>query len=133
MPGGRRLKGIWRKSSRSGAQSNCVEARFDGGTVWVRNSNDAGPGRVVVGFGAEGWPAFLEVVRAGELGLDRLGGDARSVGEATVLRDVRGVVVQGRGYGPPVVYTAAEWQAFLDGVRHDGEFTLTWLSEPATA
>ncbi|MGW4643940.1 DUF397 domain-containing protein [Sphaerisporangium sp. NPDC004334] len=127
------MRGIWRKSSRSGAQSNCVEARFDGVTVWVRNSNDVGPGRAVVGFGAERWPVFLEGVRAGELGLDRLGVDARSVAEATVSRDERGVVVQGRAYGPPVVYTPAEWQAFLDGVRHDGEFTLTWLSEPATA
>ncbi|MET8160902.1 DUF397 domain-containing protein [Sphaerisporangium sp. NPDC005289] len=131
MPGGRRLKGIWRKSSRSGAQSNCVEARFDGVMVWVRNSNDAPWGRAVVGFGAEGWSVFLEAVRAGELGLDRLGADAWSVGEATVLRDGRGVVVQGRGYALPVVYTATEWQVFLDGVRHDGEFTLTWLSEPA--
>lgn len=110
-----------------------MEARFDGVTVWVRNSNDVGPGRAVVGFGAERWPVFLEGVRAGELGLDRLGVDARSVAEATVSRDERGVVVQGRAYGPPVVYTPAEWQAFLDGVRHDGEFTLTWLSEPATA
>ncbi|MFC7386493.1 DUF397 domain-containing protein [Sphaerisporangium rhizosphaerae] len=128
-----RRDGVWRKSARSGVQSNCVEARFDGVTVWVRNSNDVGPGRAVVGFGAEGWSVFLEAVRAGELGLDRLGADARSVGEATVSRDGRGVAVQGRGYGPPVVYTAAEWQAFLDGVRHDGEFTLAWLSESATA
>lgn len=53
----------WRKASRSSAQGNCVEVRFDSDRVAVRDSKD-------------------------------------------------------RGHGPTLTFTAAEWDAFLDGATH---------------
>ncbi|MEO3812466.1 DUF397 domain-containing protein [Sphaerisporangium sp. B11E5] len=132
MPGGQRLDSVWRKSSRSGAQSNCVEARFDGVTVWVRNSNDVSQDRPMIGLAAERWLALLERVRRGDLGLDRLATPVRVASEVLVSFDGHRVVVRGDDGQPGVAYTPAEWRAFLEGVRHDGEFTLAWLGEPVT-
>lgn len=56
---------IWRKSSRSNGQANCVEiADLDGGHRAVRDSKDpAGP---VLTFTPAEWAAFTAGVRAGE-------------------------------------------------------------------
>ncbi|GAA0583393.1 DUF397 domain-containing protein [Actinomadura livida] len=77
---------LWRKSSRSGEQGNCVEV----GGVWRTSSHSANagscvevrPGQVVVlardskdpdgpvlGFGADAWGAFLDTVKSGRLDL----------------------------------------------------------------
>jgi hypothetical protein len=55
----------WRKSTRSGGNGQCVEARRDtDGAVQVRDSKDpAGP---VLTFTADGWTAFLDGARRGE-------------------------------------------------------------------
>ncbi|MFE7562585.1 DUF397 domain-containing protein [Kitasatospora sp. NPDC057500] len=55
----------WRKSSYSGAQSNCVEVA--GGVadaVPVRDSKD--PGGPVLLFAADAWASFLAGVKGGE-------------------------------------------------------------------
>ncbi|MFB7474962.1 DUF397 domain-containing protein [Kitasatospora sp. NPDC056184] len=56
---------VWRKSSYSGAQSNCVEVAFGvADAVPVRDSKDpAGP---VVLFDAEAWASFVAGVKGGE-------------------------------------------------------------------
>ncbi|MQS13956.1 DUF397 domain-containing protein [Streptomyces kaniharaensis] len=60
---------IWRKSSFSGAQSNCVEiAVGDTGVVPVRDSkNPDGPALL---FPADAWASFLAGVKGGEFPTD---------------------------------------------------------------
>ncbi|MFD9687991.1 DUF397 domain-containing protein [Kitasatospora sp. NPDC059146] len=55
----------WRKSSFSGAQSNCVEIAIGGvGGVPVRDSKDPdGPGLL---FDADAWASFVAGVKGGE-------------------------------------------------------------------
>jgi len=50
----------WHKPTRSGAASNCVEARFVDGVVEVRNSNDPDAG--LVRFTRSEWETFLAAV-----------------------------------------------------------------------
>ena len=65
--------GVWRKSSRSGAQSNCVEACFDGVVVWLRNSKDPSPGGPVIGLQVEQWLRLLDHVHSADLSPAALG------------------------------------------------------------
>jgi hypothetical protein len=56
--------GRWRKSSLSGANTDCLEVCFTGGTVRVRHSKH--PGGQIIGFSRPEWRAFLAAVRWGE-------------------------------------------------------------------
>jgi hypothetical protein len=57
--------GGWRKSSRSGNGPDCVEVRFSGGEVHVRNSRDpTGPHLI---FTRGEWAAFADGIAEGEL------------------------------------------------------------------
>ncbi|GAA0903285.1 DUF397 domain-containing protein [Streptomyces thermoalcalitolerans] len=57
---------VWRKSSASGAENDCVEiAELPGGGRAVRDSKD--PGRKPLRFTASGWAAFCNGVIAGDL------------------------------------------------------------------
>ncbi|MEW2428541.1 DUF397 domain-containing protein [Micromonospora sp. NPDC047644] len=52
----------WRKSTRSGSNGACVEARLVDQTVEIRDSKDpAGPN---LGFSGECWSLFLAFLRA---------------------------------------------------------------------
>jgi hypothetical protein len=57
---------VWRKSTASGANTDCVEVAFadDGDTVLVRNSKRPEAG--AVSFTSTEWAAFLVGVRQGE-------------------------------------------------------------------
>jgi Domain of unknown function (DUF397) len=56
---------IWRKSSYSGDQGNCIEVAALPDGAAVRDSKDAsGP---VLRFSAKAWQAFLSAVKAGRL------------------------------------------------------------------
>jgi Domain of unknown function (DUF397) len=58
----------WRKSSRSGSSTNCVEVAANvPGVVVVRDSKD--PGGPKLTFAPAGWDAFTVAVRNGEFDL----------------------------------------------------------------
>lgn len=117
------LGATWRKSSASGdgGGGNCVEVRFDGRTVFIRDSkylrsigNDPAAQPVVV-IDADVWPVFLEAAR-------RLS-DCADPGSASIWRTDDGSVFVVGEDGTKLIYTAAEWEAFVAGVRA-GEFEL---------
>lgn len=55
----------WFKSSYSPSQSSCVEARFDGGAVQVRDSKNLRPGAgtPLITVSSTQWATFVETVR----------------------------------------------------------------------
>ncbi|MFI6450559.1 DUF397 domain-containing protein [Streptosporangium amethystogenes] len=133
MVDGQYCCGIWRKSARSGAQSNCVEARFDGTVVWLHNSNNPSPQGPTIAITPEDWLTLLDQVRAGNLTPRKLNSPTLIGGHLLIALDGEHVTVQDNDT-PTIHYTLDEWHAFLDGATHDDEFTLPWLlSTPADA
>ncbi|AOS64457.1 DUF397 domain-containing protein [Actinoalloteichus hymeniacidonis] len=63
---GPRRPGRWRKSSRSGESTNCVEIGQAPGLVGIRDTKNREGGTLVVGSAAFG--ALLTAVKAGRLG-----------------------------------------------------------------
>ncbi len=60
-------RAVWRKSSRSGAEGNCVQVAFVAGQVAVRDSkNPQGPALV---FGRRAWDAFICAAKDGRFDL----------------------------------------------------------------
>jgi hypothetical protein len=58
------LDNSWRKSTRSQGCGACIEARFTGNTVEVRDSKDRGP---VLSLTPEQWKTFIDAVVNDEL------------------------------------------------------------------
>lgn len=57
----------WFTSTRSQGGDNCVEAAFTGRGIAIRDSKARGDGQL--DFGAEGWRAFIDDVKAGQFDL----------------------------------------------------------------
>ena len=57
---------VWRRSSRSGATSNCVEMAVAGSAVGVRDSKD--PDGPVLVLPATAWTHFVTAISSGRLG-----------------------------------------------------------------
>jgi hypothetical protein len=56
---------VWRKSTRSNPQDNCVEIAELPSAVAVRDSKD--PGGPVLAFHQDEWRAFIEEIKSGRL------------------------------------------------------------------
>ncbi|MEU5851901.1 DUF397 domain-containing protein [Saccharopolyspora shandongensis] len=113
----------WFKSSFSNPSQACVEIRFADGLVQVRDSKDRGEGPVIDVPGRE-WPTVLAEV-AGLVP----GGTNRTI--RIVLRADGGADFQPLpARSLTLSYTAAEWDAFVAGVRA-GEFDLPHSARPA--
>jgi hypothetical protein len=63
----RQLCGSWRKSTRSGSQSNCVEVAAEVNSVLLRDSKNPGGPRVTAGW--RGWRTFVSQAKAGRFDL----------------------------------------------------------------
>ena len=61
------ISSVWRKSSASSSNSNCVEVRGQDDAVDVRDSkNPDGP---VLSFGPDEWATFVAGIKLGEFDL----------------------------------------------------------------
>lgn len=119
----------WRKSGHSAGQGACVEATTDGAVVALQNSKLRHPDGAVLTVTAADWLAFLDAVAAGRTDRDRLGAPAAFGPFALALATDGSIEVRcaGEPDSPVVRYTPAEWDTFSVGVQTDGEFTLPWL------
>lgn len=110
----------WFTSTRTNNGNQCVEVRFDGHAVHIRDSKfRRQPGhrpeaQPVITVGAGEWMAFLDIVR-GRTASTALTAHTTADGHTTL-----------RHRGTALTYTPGEWRAFVAGVR-DGEFDRTAL------
>jgi hypothetical protein len=105
----------WYKSSFSPSQGGCVEVRFDGVLVHVRDTKDRGKGPVISAPSAA-WPAFVDEV----LG-KAVAGSNRAV---HIAHQHNGTVqLHALDYAATLTYTSDEWTAFKAGAAA-GQFTL---------
>ncbi len=108
----------WFKSSFSRDAASCVEVRFNGKVVDIRDSkylrNPANPpaAQPIITIPAESWPTFL--ARA-------LGHDVTAPNLPTLTTHPNGGATLTSPDGTALTYTSAEWTAYTSGI-HAGEF-----------
>ncbi|WP_158843596.1 DUF397 domain-containing protein [Saccharothrix deserti] len=103
----------WFKSSFSATTGECVEVRFVGDLVQVRDTKDRGRGPVI-SLDADQWDAFVRRLASGE--------PIDPDGALAVERTPNGAVtLQTHNDDTSLRYTRAEWEMFMRGVRA-GEF-----------
>ena len=111
----------WFKSSYSNNGGGCVEVKFDGDSVLVRDTkyrrnpaNDPAT-EPIIALPSFKWKGFLEKV------VDPAVGDV--VGVPAIELDPAGGATVRAADGTALVYNEAEWSAFISGIN-DGEFAL---------
>lgn len=108
----------WCKSSRSQGSDHCVEVRFDGGRVlirdskYLRNSANDPAAQPIISLSPAEWATFRSA--ATHQGL-------RPADAQPVIENLPAGGVSLHQDGTTLTYTAAEWTAFVAGIR-DGEF-----------
>lgn len=106
----------WFTSTRTNNGNQCVEVRFDGAAVFVRDSKyrrnpaNSALDEPVITVSAVEWMSFLTILRDNPGGVTTLTAHTAADGFTTLRSGEIGLV-----------YTPGEWEAFLAGVR-DGEF-----------
>ncbi len=106
----------WFTSTRSNNGNQCVEVRFDGAAVLVRDSKyrrdpaNHPADEPVITVTAPEWTVFLDSLRTGR----------RTDGTLITATTAEGHTTLRHG-DTVLSYTPAEWEAFLLGA-HDGEF-----------
>jgi hypothetical protein len=106
-------RATWRKSTRSGAQSACVEVAVLGTTTtWRKSTRSSAQG------------ACVEVATVDTTAPSNAS-SAPAPGSAHESSDTLRVAVRDSKNpdGPALLFTRREWEAFLGGVR-DGQFDL---------
>ncbi|MEU0542554.1 DUF397 domain-containing protein [Nocardia sp. NPDC005978] len=112
----------WFTSSRTNNGNQCVEVRFDGGAVFIRDSKfRRDPARCpadepIITVSAAEWMRFLDGLR----GASAPASD-RAAARTLIARPAAGGHTALRHGDTGLVYTPGEWEAFLAGAR-DGEF-----------
>lgn len=107
----------WFTSTRTNNGNQCVEVRFDGATVLIRDSKfrrnpaNRAADEPVIAVAAGDWMTFLDAV---------LGAAEQPAAALTAVRLGDGHTTI-RGGAVELTYTPGEWDAFVAGVR-DGEF-----------
>ncbi|WP_410575650.1 DUF397 domain-containing protein [Amycolatopsis sp. cmx-4-61] len=105
----------WFKSSFSPSQSGCVEVRFTGTSVQVRDTKDHGAGPVL-SVDIAAWPGFIaEVTGAAATGSNHALRIEHSAAGGARLHSLDGTTT--------LTYTDDEWTAFTAGAT-DGEFAI---------
>jgi len=108
----------WFTSTRTNNGNQCVEIRFDGARVLIRDSKfrrhpaNRPADEPVITVTASEWTAFLDVVLGGAAATAAAALTAVSLGDGRTT--IRGGAVE-------LTYTPGEWDAFIAGAR-DGEF-----------
>ncbi|QBS42225.1 DUF397 domain-containing protein [Nocardia sp. CS682] len=112
----------WFRSTRSNNGNQCVEVRFDGDAVLIRDSKyrrdpaHRPADEPIITVTAREWSAFLDALRTAHRPPGALTASTAADGHTTLR------------HGTTVLrYTPQEWDAFLLGVR-DGEFDRTALT-----
>ncbi|WP_280439882.1 DUF397 domain-containing protein [Nocardia cyriacigeorgica] len=107
----------WRKSTYSQDGGACVEVRFDGDTVFIRDSkylrdeaNDPAA-QPTIAVPRESWAAFLDSALGN--------GVVAAPGIPVVERRADGSVSLHGENGVTLTYTPTEWAAYTAGVRRD--------------
>jgi hypothetical protein len=110
----------WFTSSYTTNGGNCVEVKFDGDSVLVRDTkyrrnpaNDPAT-QPIIALPAIKWKGFLEKVVTGSVD--------DTVGVPAIELDPAGGARLRAADGTVLVYTRGEWTAFINGIR-DGEFS----------
>ncbi|HJP75172.1 MAG TPA: DUF397 domain-containing protein [Pseudonocardiaceae bacterium] len=62
FPRSETVRNGWIKSSHSNAGGSCVEVKFDGGAILVRDSKDKRVGQPVLAVATPAWRSFLATV-----------------------------------------------------------------------
>lgn len=103
----------WRKSSRSNGQAECVEAGNRENEIVIRDSK-LGEASPVLAVTPADWRLFVQQIRA----------DGNFTGKLTVGFVGAEIRVRAGSVGPALIFTSAEWNAFVAGVEL-GEFDLS--------
>jgi hypothetical protein len=118
-PAPARISTGWFKASFSSPSQDCVEVRFEGQVVHIRDSKY----RRVPANGAAGEPIITVTAEQWTALLDELTGDATAGANGALIVEAAtdGVDLRHAESGVVLHYTPAEWRSYLAGV-HAHEF-----------